>query len=194
MISSYRRQYHSKVQILFGGKMFKTLCFLCLILHAVGFKCYREEEQKGIYKRKEECKKMKHNNYYCEYEDDDDESDEYDGDKNCGSFEQYYIPFDYCFSTPPISNDCKCKCLEELCNESSNKTKCDGSHNVTFNSEHLGELTPLDDTTREDFFRYMEENFDGSFLNYALSPVDLYDGPISFINDDRIEGEPKKGF
>ena len=84
----------------------------------------------------------------------------------CKEQESYYIPFDYCFARSE-SEECKCVCQEDNCN-SNNELKCKAnvSGQLSFRIQYFKQIryfTPSLKTDTDEFFKYMEANFNGMF-------------------------------
>ena len=107
---------------------------------------------------KVECNSLDHP--YCQYDDEDN--------MDCGRFEKYYIPFDYCFEDDfdlkddGYINVCKCKCRESRCNinkylNGTRETNCTLYGKGIVFKYSSGSVTPQlkeGDPEKRNFFRY----------------------------------------
>ena len=84
----------------------------------------------------------------------------------CKEQESYYIPFDYCFAGSD-SEECKCVCQEDNCNSNKElKCKAKESDQLSFRIQYFEQIrffTPSLKTDTDEFFKYMEANFNGMF-------------------------------
>ena len=84
----------------------------------------------------------------------------------CKEQESYYIPFDYCFARSE-SEECKCVCQEDNCNSNKElKCKAKESDQLSFRIQYFEQIrffTPSLKTDTDEFFKYMEANFNGMF-------------------------------
>ena len=97
----------------------------------------------------------------------------------CKESELFYIPFDYCFARSD-SKECKCVCQEDNCN-SNNDLKCKAkeSDQLSFRIQYYEQnlyFTPSLKTDTDQFFEYMEANFNGMF------EIDGQFQNVSYIN------------
>ena len=145
---------------------------------------------------KVECNSLDHP--YCQYDDEDN--------MDCGRFEKYYIPFDYCFEDDfdfkGYFNVCKCKCRDSRCNinkylNGTRETNCTLYGKGIVFEYSPGSVTPLlkeGDPEKRNFFRYMEENFNGRpskglFDDHGAESDKNYIG----LFEGRKKGRPRKG-
>ena len=120
----------------------------------------------------------------------------------CKEQESYYIPFDYCFARSE-SEECKCVCQEDNCN-SNKELKCKGkeSDQLSFRIQYFEQIryfTPSLKTDTDEFFEYMEANFNGmferdgqfenvSYINKTQKVEPLKDGErLTCIDNSRLE-------
>ena len=126
----------------------------------------------------------------------------------CKEQESYYIPFDYCFARSE-SEECKCVCQEDNCN-SSNELKCKATMigQLLFRIQYFKQnlfFTPSLKTDTDEFFEYMEANFNGmferdgqlqnvSYINTTQKVEPLKDGErLTCIDNSRLmNGEEVK--
>ena len=101
----------------------------------------------------------------------------------------FYIPFDYCFARSD-SEECKCVCQENNCNSNRElKCKAKDSDQLSFRIQYFEQIrffTPSLKTDTDEFFKYMEANFNGMFEKDGLLQN------VSYI-DATQKVEPFKG-
>ena len=82
----------------------------------------------------------------------------------------FYIPFDYCFARSDLE-ECKCVCQEDNCNSNKElKCKAKESDQLSFRIQYFEQIrffTPSLKTDTDEFFEYMEANFNGMFEKYG---------------------------
>ena len=164
----------------------KIILTLLTSFSAKAFKCIQKDVDHGLIENtKAECDSLKHP--YCQYDD--------KGHMDCGRFEEYYIPFDYCLQDygSNIYDDwtCKCKCRDSLCNmnKHQNETKC--IRGVVFRYPS-GSVTPLKEGEKRKFFKYMEENFNGRYIDSTVGFFDVHKD-YTGVFGGREKGRPRKG-
>ena len=120
----------------------------------------------------------------------------------CKEQESYYIPFDYCFARSE-SEECKCVCQEDNCNSNKElKCKAKESDQLSFRIQYFEQIrffTPSLKTDTDEFFKYMEANFNGmfemdgqfqnvSYINTTRKVEPLKDGEtLTCIDNSRLE-------